>query len=273
MTAGQARLARFAAAVISAAILVFGLVEIGIGLPLQLEHADVVFGHDIKFYLERTNSWLSGTGFYLPWQLTGKPYVVEDGGAVYPPTAILLFLPFTVGVPLILWWIIPLALIVVVLVRRGVAWWAWPILALVVAYPRTATVVFLGNPSMWVIAGALAGLEWGWPAAVALIKPVFAPLAFIGVRTRSWWVSIALLAAVSIPFGTMWLDYLTVLQNARTSRGMDYVLGEWPIALALLAVAAPIGGLRRQSKQPGAASNGGDGSIEEAGSAPDDRPG
>ena len=36
----------------------------------------------------------------------------------------------------------------------------------------------------------------------------------------------------------MWLDYLTVLRNAQTTAqyGLGYVLGEWPLGLALWVV-------------------------------------
>lgn len=235
------RLARFAALAASAGILVVGAAYVSIGLPIQIEYADVVVGMDLRFYVERTASWIAGDGFYLPWQLTGEPYVVERWAALYPPPAVLLLLPFTLGAPSILWWAIPVGTIVAVLVRRGVAWWAWPVLAFAVAWPRTYTMVLVGNPGLWVVAGAVAGLHLGWPAVLALLKPALAPLVLAGSlagRTRAWLAALAVAAAAAIPFGPMWADYLVVLANARTERSIEYVLGEWPTALALLVVAS-----------------------------------
>ena len=195
-------------------------------------------GQDLDTYLGFTRSWLDGRGFYLPVQLAGS-YVVEDVvGNVYPPVLLYLTVPFALGVPAVLWWAIPATLVTAALWRLQPAWWAWPVLALVFCYPRTWTLLVAGNPAMWSIAFAVAGVAWGWPAVGAALKLTFAPLALIGIRQRSWWIAAGASLVAALPFGAMWVEYVTVLVNGVSSRGFGYIAGEWPIALGLVAVAA-----------------------------------
>jgi len=226
--------ATFAAKAATIAILIVAGAEWGVRTWAAAVEAPALLGLDIHFYLERTASWLAGTGFYQPWQLTGQPYLVERGAVTYPPTVLLLFTPFTLGLPMVLWWAVPLGAIGAVLIRSRPPAFTWPLLALVLVYPRTWVVVALGNPSIWAIAAGVAGTAWGWPAAFAVLKPAFAPLALVGIRWRSFWIAVAMLVAVSIPFGSMWSDYLTAIRSATTDRGLEYLLGEWPIALVLI---------------------------------------
>ena len=44
------------------------------------------------------------------------------------------------------------------------------------------------------------------------------------------------MSLLALPFGAMWLDYVTAVGNARNDSGLDYLLGEWPIAAALVVV-------------------------------------
>lgn len=204
-------------------------------------------GLDFDTYMVYTRSWLDGSGFYPPNQLNGT-YVVEDAvGNVYPPILLYLTVPFASGLPAALWWAIPGAIVLVTLRTARPAWWAWPLLAFVMCYPRTWTVLALGNPAMWSIAFGGAGVLWGWPAIGAAFKLTFAPLVLVGAKHASWkWGALAG-AAASVPFGAMWLEYATALANAHSVRGLGYIVGEWPIALALVAVVAS-GRARRQSE-------------------------
>jgi hypothetical protein len=205
-------------------LLVFAALEAFFVLSAALSRPfGVTLGMDYAIYHERATSWLAGSGFYQPYQLAG-PYevgVVSPPPALYPPPMASLAL-----LPPILWWGIPLAVIAWNL--RRAPWWAWPILALVLVYPRTWIVLVYGNPSMW----ALAALTTAW-RPLALIKPTLAPFAL----TRDWrpWVAAICLA---IPFGAMWLDYATAIRNASNGYGLDYLLGEWPIALALMTASS-----------------------------------
>ena len=215
-------------------LLAFGAIEATIVLPPALTvHPEVTIGLDLHQYLDRTRSWLAGDGYYLPRQLAG-PYVVQTGDALYPPPSVLLFAPLVLGAPVILWWAIPLGVIAVALWRLRPPEWTWPVLAAILVYPRTWTVLVLGNASMWAIAAGVAGMAWGWPAVGALLKPVFAPFALVGIRRRSWWIALAVILAVSLPFASMWFEYVAVLRDAVNTRGFEYSLGELPIGLAFL---------------------------------------
>ena len=196
------------------------------------------FGIDLSLYVDRTRSWLEGDGFYLPRQLTGHPYPAMFGDAYYPPVAMLLTLPFTFGIPWLLWWAIPLTLLVVSIIRIRPTLWALPVIAAVLAYPRTWGALICGNPSIWAFAFLAAGLAWRWPAVFVPFKLTLAPFALIGVHRRSWWIGAAVGVALCLPFAAPWIDWATAMANVQMSpgHGLDYVLGEWPIALGIVAV-------------------------------------
>jgi hypothetical protein len=230
------RTLRLAPLVLTAVILAFAALEAAVVLPFSLAYDDgVAIGMDYRIYQDRTIDWLAGDGFYRERQLTGQPYVIQNGDSLYPPTMLYLLVPFALGAPAVLCWLIPLALIALALVRLRPPTWTWPFMAFVLLLPRTTLVLVLGNPSMWLIAAAFLGVAWGWPAALVLLKPTLAPLALIGARRRAWWVALAALVLVSLPFGLMWLDYATALLDAQNGRGLEYTLGEWPLMLAPLA--------------------------------------
>jgi hypothetical protein len=193
-------------------------------------------GYDFSIYVERTQSWLNGEGFYKARQLAG-PYAIERGDALYPPPAILLFLPWALGAPAILWWAVPLTIAAASLWRIRPPWWSWLVLAAVLTlYPRTFVAIVLGNPSIWAFSAVLAGAAFGWPAVIALLKPALAPLALVGAYRRSWWIAQGGAAVLVLAIGPMGVDYVQVLRDARYSGGYDYVLGEIPIGVALAVV-------------------------------------
>lgn len=232
----RARLVRFALVSLTIALLLAVVVEVVATWIPAVQRGEAPIGYDLQIYVERTRSWLDGNGFYLPRQLNG-PYLIQNGDALYPPTAILLFLPWALGAPAILWWLIPLGIAVVSIRRlRPPLWAAGVLIGLVLVYGRTIIAIILGNPSIWVFAAILAGAAFGWPALVALIKPVLAPFALIGASRRSWWIGLAVALVLSVPFAGMWLDYARVLADARTDRDLTYPLGELPVAVALAVV-------------------------------------
>lgn len=144
-------------------------------------------------------------------------------------------MPFALGLPWLLWWLVPLVVIGAAVVRSRPAWWQFVILAAILVYPRTWTVIVLGNPAMWALAALAAGMVWRWPAVGVFLKLTFAPLAFVGIRDRRWWYAAGVGVLLALPFGLMWLDFAAAVVNAQSSRGLEYTLGEWPIALALVA--------------------------------------
>ncbi len=229
------RLLLVAATVLLAARLIASLVVVGAAYLHPTP--SLPSGNDFALYLERTRAWLSGDGYYLARQLTGSGYPVAIGDAMYPPTSLLLFVPFAVALPPVLWWAIPAVIVAAAVLHARPPLAAWPFLLYACSEPRFFTLVAYGNPSMWVIAAAAAGTQWRWPFVGALLKPTLAPFALLGVRGRSWWIALGIVVALSLPFGTMWLDWVTALVNARPTEahGLDYLLGEWPVLVSMLA--------------------------------------
>lgn len=223
---------RAVAVSLTIALLALAALEAAAVLPIALSH-DYTVGLDFSTYRIQADAWLAGEGFYRPGQLAG-PYTVTQGDALYPPTLLLLVLPFRV-LPLALWWIVPLTIIGVAIYRRRPAWWAWPLLALALAWPKTGLMLLYGNPALWGLAGIAAGAVWGWAYALAAVKPILAPFALLGVRHRGWWVAMALGALASLAFGTMWLDYARVILDARSGDPF-YLVGDL-VPAVLLAVA------------------------------------
>ena len=139
-------------------------------------------GMDYGIYMDRTHDWLAGDGFYRARQLTGAPYEIQNGDSFYPPTLLYLLVPFALGLPAVLWWLIPIAIIAAALIHIRPPTWTWPIMAFTLLLPRAPVVLVLGNPSIWMIAAAFAGVAWAWPSALLFLKPTLAPFALIGIR-------------------------------------------------------------------------------------------
>jgi hypothetical protein len=233
-------------------ILVFAALDAAVVLPFSLSyHGGVAVGMDYGIYMDRTRDWLAGDGFYRSRQLAGLPYEIQNGDSFYPPTLLYLLVPFALGLPAVLWWLIPLLIIAAALFHIRPPMWTWPIMAFALLIPRASLVLVLGNPSLWMIAAAFAGVAWRWPAALLLLKPTLAPFALIGIRQRSWWIGLAVLVVLSIPFGAMWLDYGTALLNAQNPRGLEYTLGEWPLMIAPTAAWLGQQTMRRGDQPPG----------------------
>ncbi len=188
------------------------------------------FGLDYRLHLDAARRLLESGTPYLPFQLAG-PYVISYGAILYPPIAFALFIPF-LWLPAALWWFVPIA------ITAYCMWWhrpplyAWVVITSIVALEKSLNVYVFGNPSMWMVAAVAAGTVWRWPFVFVFAKPTFAPIAFLGVRDRRWWIALAMLAVVSLPFGRVWLDWLTVVMNSNVS--LVYNLSTVPLMLAPL---------------------------------------
>lgn len=188
----------------------------------------VGFGVDFHQYLDHVARWQATGQLYLPRQLAG-PTEVMDGDPLYPPTILLLLLPFRV-LPEPIWWLVPVPIIAWTLTRLRPAPWTWPMLAIIALWPRTPALIYYGNPGMWVVAFICLALWRAWAGPLILLKPSLAPFALLGFGRRSWFVALALVVVAAIPFGGLWLDYLTVLRNS--SVPLTYSLLDLPLALA-----------------------------------------
>jgi hypothetical protein len=228
MRSARSGLARPFFIVTSGVLLVFAGWELSVLLPHVLEQR-YALGVDFHQYQEATRRWLAGDGFYWPRQLMGA-YDVQAADVLYPPTILLLLVPFLV-LPEILWWAIPLGCIALVVYRLRPAAWTWPLLAFALAWPRDLALILFGNPTMWVAAAVAGGVVWGWPAAFVLLKPTLAPLALIGIGRRSWWLTAATVAILTLAFWTLAVDYIAVVRDARSGSTLLYSLPDLPIVL------------------------------------------
>lgn len=183
-------------------------------------------GMDYDYYREVGARWLTDGSYYWPHQLAGPYDVRLMVDVLYPPTALVLFVPL-VFLPAVVWWIVPLGVIGYALWRWRPDVRVWPVLVLLAMWPRAMGTVFHGNTDMWVAAGIAGGLLWGWPAAFVVLKPIFAPLALVGIRRRSWWFAAALGLASIVVMLPLWRDYVVAMVNLRI--GLDYSLTSLPL--------------------------------------------
>lgn len=217
---------RVATLAVTGTLLVLAAWNLSVLVPHVLEQK-YALGVDLHQILAATRRWLDGEGFYFPHQLAG-PYHIVGGDILYPPVVLWLLVPF-LYLPQILWWVIPLGILGYAVWRLRPARWTWPLLAFALWYPRDETMVLFGNPGLYVGAAVAAGVLYAWPAAFALFKPSLGFLALVGITQRSWWLGIAVFAALCLPFGGLWFDYITVLRNSDAS--LLYSLPDLPFML------------------------------------------
>ena len=213
---------------VSIGILLFPLRELVEGWPRVVAMA----GYDMDMYLDGAARWLGGGSFYAPSQFAG-PY--DDTGQVilYPPTALWLLAPLAAlprGLAGVVWVGLPIAVLAWQWIRFRPGPIAWPFLALVVAWPPTLLTLAVWNSGPIFVALLALATVHRWPAALILLKPSVLPFALWGANRRPWWVAAALLGLASVPFGTMWLDYLEVLENSRVG-GIWHSIQQWPMFL------------------------------------------
>lgn len=208
-------------------------------------------GTDLDFFRGVAQRWLDTGVYYTDRELSGPFSVQTQVDNIYPPSALFLFVPFVV-LPAVLWWVVPLGLIAyVVWWCRPVAW-ALPLLALLIAYPKTPAVILYGNSDIWAVGFAAAGVRWAWPSVLVSFKPSIGFLAIPGIATRRWWVAAAVLAVANVPLVELWLDYPTVLLHSDANLGRalsDLPLFVLPIAAWLTSSrrgATPIGSWARK---------------------------
>ena len=167
---------------------------------------------DLGGYLEGARRFLATGSPYLPPQIAG-PWTLGAHSFIHPPTALPLFLAFLV-LPWPLWWAIPLALTIAVVWQLRPAPWSWPLLAACVLWPRSLGSLAAGNSDMWAMALVAVAVRWGPGPLLAALKPTFAPLALVGIRTRAWWIAALACAALGLLTLPLWFEYLAVVRNA-----------------------------------------------------------
>lgn len=178
-------------------------------------------GFDANLYLTSAQRWLATGEFYYPAQLAG-PYVAEHQVMLYPPVSLYLFLPMSF-VPRVLWWVVPLTVLVAHAWTARPAWWTWPIVAGLCATVPIASGLAYGNTDMWNAAAVAVACRFAPAAWFLIIKPTIFPVALLFARDKRWWLAIPLVVVACLPFGALWLDYITVVRNL-TGTGLTYSL-------------------------------------------------
>lgn len=221
---GRARWGRPVALGLTVVFTVIGIVILGFGMAGTGQQ---IVGLDIGHYLDATKRWLEVGTPYLPGEVAG-PFQIDPLTFLHPPLAIYLFLPF-LFLPVFLWWAIPIGFVAWSVVAWRPADWTWPVIAALLALSRFHIPLSVGNTDLWVWAAIAAGLRFGWPSILIALKPSVFPLMFIGARHRSWWVGAVVVALASIPFGTLWLDWVAVARNAPKDLGYSLPNVPWLI--------------------------------------------
>ena len=191
-------------------------------------------GWDFAFYLDGARAWMA-TGTPYSHEALAGPMVADVNSMpfIHPPIALPLFAAFTV-LPGVLWWATPIAVLGISIFRWNPAGPAFYGAVLCAVYPRSIEVVVLGGSDMWVSAILAAGLALGWPLALLMIKPTAILFALPGIRRRSFWAGVLVVGLAAVPFGALWLEWVTVVRNVIGSAG--YLLHSLPLfALPLLA--------------------------------------
>lgn len=196
-------------------------------------------GVDLSLYRDVAVRWLASGSYFEPHQLAG-PYTIEAGDILYPPVGLWLFVPF-VFLPAILWWATPIGVTAWAVWRLQPRPEVWPLLALCIAWPTTLLKTWTGNPVIWAVAAMALGTLYRWPSVFVLLKTSLFPFAFLGANRRSWWVAFAVFVLISLPFGSLWVDWLTSVVN---SRGGGPLYSSLEIPMLLLPLIAWVGRTR-----------------------------
>lgn len=246
---------RAVAVLLSIAVFAFPLAFVAL-VPHPLEQP---VGVDFQLYRDAATRWLAGGGFYQAYQLAG-PYDISAGDILYPPVGLWLFVPFAAlpsAIAAPLWWAVPIGITAWAVLRLRPRPLVWPLIALCLAWPTTPLKVWTGNPVIWAVAAVALGTIYRWPSVFALLKPSLFPFALFGANRRSWWVALAVLGVLSLPFGAMWADWVTSVVD---SRGGGILYSTLEIPMLLLPLVAWIGrtpGVEAPTHREGVASDGG----------------
>lgn len=181
-------------------------------------------GLDFDHYIAAARRWIEVGTPYLPHEVAGR-FEFSDLTFLHPPIALALFTPFLV-LPPILFWLLPVLGTTAIVATWQPARWTWPIMALQLNWPRLGGAVIVGNTDLWVAFFIAAGLRFGWPVLLLVVKPSIAPFAIVdfvallradAVPVRRWReiaAAAAILVLVAVPFGRLWLDWLAVVRHS-----------------------------------------------------------
>jgi hypothetical protein len=225
----------------TAVALSLAIVAIPLGFVLVVENPiEQPFGVDFELYRDVASRWLAGGPYFEPYQLAG-PYDIRAGDVLYPPVALLLFVPFAVLPGLaawLLWWVVPLGAIAWAIWQLHPRPEVWPLLAACVAWPTTLLKTWTGNPVIWCVAALALGTLYRWPSVFVLLKTSLFPFALFGANRRSWWVALGVFLALNLPFVGLSADWVTSVVN---SRGAGVLYSALEVPMLLLPLVAWLG--------------------------------
>jgi hypothetical protein len=193
----------------------FSVAAVAIALDLLMSPwaRDYAFANgDLQGYLEGTRRFLASGSPYVGEQTSG-PWQISTHSFIHPPSALPLFLPFLV-LPAVLWWLIPVVGTVALIAYWRPAEWTWPLIALCLAWPRSAGSLFAGNSDLWAAFFVAVSLHVRPVALALLVKPTFLPLALLGVKDRTFWATAAVLVGLLAISAPLWVSYASVVTNA-----------------------------------------------------------
>ena len=193
-------------------------------------------GFDFINYVDAARRWVETGTPYLAHEVAG-PFAFSSDTFLHPPISLLLFTPFLV-LPAFLYWLIPLAGTAAIIAAWRPALWTWPVIALLLNWPRFDGALIVGNSDLWIAFFLAAGLRYGWPVLLLVLKPSLAPFAIVelaalvraeAVPIHRWakiGVAAAVLAVTAAPFGSLWLDWFAVVRHSPADA--FYSLGALP---------------------------------------------
>lgn len=230
----------------TAAILVLAAIELAYGLAYK-GWANAI-GGDLTYYASLARM-LFTTGHWFPDKELHGPWLILHSGpldVLYPPAVAWIFAPF-------IWLPVGVLLALVIGVNLWLirdwrpAPWTWPLMALCVLWPLTLLKGIGGTSSLFVMMALALGLRYRWPSVFILLKPSLFPFALLGIRSKWWWVGLAVLGLMSLPFLRETLLYPQVILDSRNPDGALYSLTDVP--MMAIPVIAWLGRTRRR---PGA---------------------
>lgn len=203
------------------------------------------FGADLDLYRDAAVRWFETGVWFQPYQLAG-PYETWNAypmPILYPPTTIPFFLAWAV-LPSFLFWAVPIVGTFAIVARYRPSWQVWTVVAGCALFPTTASSTWTGNGTLWIaFVVALATIRPAFGPLV-MLKPTLAPFALVGIRSRSYWVAAIALAAFSVAWGPLLVDWFVAIVNGRGNGGVLYSVWQFPM-VAIPVVAWVAGRARR----------------------------
>ncbi|CAN5604846.1 hypothetical protein BH20CHL7_BH20CHL7_13820 [soil metagenome] len=237
-----------------AAVLVAGLIAVEVVwlTTVVIAQNDIwTLGMDYRYYRDLGATWLAEGTFYQPYQLDGPYAFTNMLDVLYPPHALLLFVPAAI-LPAAIWWAIPIAGLLYGIRTVRPPRWTWLVMLVFLAWPRAIGAYLFGNTDIWVAAAIMAGAAWGWPAALLVLKPTTLPFALLAWRRRSLWIGLAAMGLFALLMRQEMGQYITAMRNLEIDPG--YSLGSLPLYLVPVTAASGAWLERRRSRPLGGGS-------------------